>query len=180
MSDWREKNIGKQLGCMAAAVLVGLPLSCELLHDFTSTHVKAQQTHCRANLKQLSTALLRYADAHKRHLPDADHWREAIQPYLKPGEENLACPNAKVGDGYAMEPRLSDADLDTLEFASQTILLYETDAPDQKPRPPFTKTRHGAPNIAFADGHVKYTYGERQKSLHARNDELLAKSPKTS
>ncbi|WP_309686853.1 hypothetical protein [Armatimonas sp.] len=179
MSDWGEKNIRKQLGCMAAAVLIGLPLSCELLHDFASARVKAQQTHCRANLKQLSAALLRYADAHKRHLPDADHWREAIQPYLKPGEENLACPNAKVGDGYAMEPRLSDADLDTLEFASQTILLYETDAPNQKPRPLVAELRHGAPNTAFADGYVKYAYSAHQKSLHARNDELLAKSPKT-
>jgi prepilin-type processing-associated H-X9-DG protein len=137
--------------------------------------MKARSMTCEANLKKLSFALLIYAEEHKNHLPDAAHWREAIRPYLKPGKPLVVCLDAKIGDGYAMEPRLSKIDLDTLENPSETILLYETDAPDQKPRPPLTKTRHGAPNIAFVDGRVKYGYGAYQQKLHERSDALLTR-----
>jgi prepilin-type processing-associated H-X9-DG protein len=167
---------GQKWGCLAALVLIGTPVSCELIHDLASARVKSRQSQCRNNLKALSEALLRYAADHKHHLPDAVQWREAIRPYLKPGQV-FTCPNAKMGDGYAMEQRLSNADLDVLENPAETILLYETDAPQQRPRPPLTETRHGAPNIAFADGHVKYAYGEWQKKAHTRHEELLAKSP---
>ena len=162
----------QKFGCMTALVLIGTPLSCELVHDFASARVKSRQIQCRTNLKQLSQALLSYADAHKNHLPDAAHWREAIRPYLKPGER-LVCPDAKIGDGYAMEPRLSSADLEALDRPAETVLLYETDAPEQKPRAPVTERRHGAPNVAFMDGRVKSAYGEQQRALHLRSDALL-------
>lgn len=172
MGSWRENNIGTKLGCMAAAVLIGLPLSYELIHDFASARNARHRVQCLTHLKQLSAALLRYADAHQHHLPDAENWREAIRPYLKP-DEDLACPDAKTGDGYAFEPRLSNVDLRLLEFPTETILLYETDAPNQKPHPPVAELRHFNPNTAFADGHVKSAYWDRQKALHTRNDELL-------
>ncbi len=140
MSSWREKSTGYKLSCIAVVVLIGLPLSYELIQDFSSARVMAHRTGCRANLKQFSAALFRYAEKHKNHLPDAEHWREAVRPYLKP-DESLVCPDTKIGDGYAMEQRLSKIDLNTLENPAETILIYETDAPDQKLCPSFTETR---------------------------------------
>lgn len=171
--SWREKSTWHKLGCIAVAVLIGAVFISEFAHVTSSARMKARSMTCEDNLKKLSFALLAYAEGHKNHLPDAAHWREAIRPYLKPGDD-LGCPEVKSGDGYAMEPRLSKIDLDTLDNPSETILLYETDAPDQKPRPPFTQTRHGAPNIAFADGNVRYAYGEYQQKLHAHSDALLS------
>jgi len=174
MGSWREKSIGTKFICIAVAGLLGAVFLSEFAHVTSSARMKARSMTCEANLKKLSFALLIYAEEHKNHLPDAAHWREELRPYLKPGD-NLGCPEVKSGDGYAMEPRLSKTDLDTLENPSETILLYETDAPDQKPRPPLTKTRHGAPNIAFVDGRVKYGYGAYQQKLHERSDALLTR-----
>lgn len=170
--SWHEKSLDTKLGCIFVVGLIGAVCVSEFIHVTSHQRMFVRSQACRANLKKLSSALLSYAEEHKNHLPDAAHWREAIRPYLEPGE-NLGCPEVKSGDGYAMEPRLSKMDLDTLENPAETILLYETDAPDQKPRPPLTQTRHGAPNIAFADGRVKYAYGEWQKRLHDRSDALL-------
>jgi prepilin-type processing-associated H-X9-DG protein len=141
---------------------------------FASARSKSRQVQCLTHLKQLSAALLRYADAHQHHLPDAEHWREAVRPYLKP-DEDLTCPDAKTGDGYAFEPRLANVDLRLLEFPAETILLYETDVPDQKPHPPVAERRHGGSNIAFADGHARRIYPSGQKIAHTRHNELLKK-----
>ncbi|WP_309712528.1 hypothetical protein [Armatimonas sp.] len=172
MGTWREQSIGTKFGCIAVAGLFGAVFISEFAHVISSARLMPRKQACHETLEDLSRALLAYAEEHKNHLPDAAHWREAIRTYLKPGKL-VVCLDAKIGDGYAMEPRLSKVNLDALENPPETILLYETDAPDQKPRPPLTKTRHGAPNIAFADGHVKYGYGEYQQKLHERSDALL-------
>ena len=174
MGTWCEQSIGTKFGCLAAFILIGLPLSAVQYKYFASARSKSRQVQCLTHLKQLSAALLRYADAHQHHLPAAENWRGAVRPYLKP-DEDLTCPDAKTGDGYAFEPRLSNVDLRLLEFPAETILLYETDVPDQKPHPPVAELRHFHPNTAFADGRVKSAFWDHQKALHARNDELLKK-----
>lgn len=174
--SWREKSTGHKLGCVVVAGLIGAVCVSEFVRVTSSARTMARKQACQETLEELSQALLAYAEDHKNHLPNTAHWREAIRPYLRPGKRLVVCLDAKLGDGYAMEPRLSKIDLDTLENPSETILLYETDAPDQKPRPPLTKTRHGAPNIAFADGQVKYVYGAWQEKAHARSDALLTAS----
>ena len=126
----------------------------------------AHQSTCRANLQQLSAAIFLYAQDHDDRFPPTDHWAEAIAPYASKVSTDRAstnpfrCPAASTPGSYGMNPALSSLREADLDSPSELVLLFDADAPARSftgGPPDVAWRRHGgAPNVAYADGHVRY------------------------
>ena len=101
-----------------------------------------------------------YSQDYDERLPVAGRWADGLQRYDKGmGADEFRCPTAQSPAGYAMNAALGGALLDDIEQPSETILLFEADAP----RRSFAGgvgdvawVRHTfRPAFTFADGHAR-------------------------
>ncbi len=122
----------------------------------------APDEDCAARLRQLSRALMLYAQDYDEHLPPA---RPALPEVLYPYTHDAAlwrCPAAVRVPSYALPAALADRPLSTLRRRSETPWLFESDDGSSLAR------RHaGGANYAFADGHVGHRADDPLGSLPA-------------
>lgn len=136
---------------------------------------RARQSACMANLKQVTLALLMYAQDWKETLPPAETWVQALTPYLR-NQAIFRCPaDPDRPIGYGFRSALSKVKLANVADLGQTPVFFESTAGGVNPHdegqslPP--EGRHmGGVVVAYLDGHVKW-----HTAAEAR--ELLAKPP---
>jgi prepilin-type processing-associated H-X9-DG protein len=143
----------------ACAAIVGI-LGAVTFPVFSRAREKARQVSCQSNLKQLALAMHMFAEDHEGHLPSALTWQRDLYPYTK-NEQLLKCPSDESDQAcsYAMNVRLSKANLNSLSTHAEEIVLYDADASGAP-----VKRHNDGLDIAFADGHVKW-YREPPKPL---------------
>jgi competence protein ComGC len=114
---------------------------------------------CLSNGKQLSLAVMMYAQDYDEHLPLAANWYDASYPYCK---NKLRCPRLSDpnGIGYAMDERLSGRSLDKVGAPhDESPLLYESRNILANAHDPLNSFvgRHDQQRgwVGFVDGHVK-------------------------
>ncbi len=140
-------------GIIAAIVLIfgGLLVFAVFAPVFSKARGKAIQTNCGSNLKQISLAMLMFAQDNNQTLPDPSNFREQIKPFMGPNAEQLfTCPASGKGEeSYEMNPNLAGASLTTINNPAQVPMVYDAGFPDGK------GPHEGGWNVAFCDGHYK-------------------------
>lgn len=138
---------------------------------FEKARERARQISSLSNLKQISLAMIMYAQDYDEHYPPAARWVDAITPYLTAGlhthEERQRVIDSVFHDpsapksqkwSYAFNSNLSGLTLAQMDSPATTVLLFESNANTKNaadtgesiPRP----GRHsGGTDYALADGH---------------------------
>jgi len=147
-------------GCGIAVVIcvvLGLLLFLLSIPIMRRNKVASANASCQSNLKQLALGCLMYVqDYDERFPPDAD-WATLIDPYIMNRQLHI-CPAATNEKGYVRNPRLSDANLATVQYPAQTFLWWDAGVPVPGTTPSVgaTSPRHsGQDNFAYVDGHVR-------------------------
>lgn len=148
-------GIALGLGLLLVVFIVVVPVWRSFDHERPD-----KPPSCQSNLKQLSTALLMYAEDHSGKLPPASSWSVAITAYIKTPDV-FQCPNRKKQRfGYAFNSHLSGARIDDIQSPEKVPLLFETSLDRENATDPaasFQTPYQGIGNVAYADGHVKAT-----------------------
>ncbi|MEN6547258.1 MAG: DUF1559 domain-containing protein [Armatimonadia bacterium] len=165
-------------------------LAAILFPVFAKAREKARQSSCLSNIRQVTTALLSYAQDYDETLPAyyfsysgvVKYWHVPLAPYMK-NDQILLCPSAKTIDpGYGFNyPAIGNiyCSLGQVQSPAETIVLGEINK-SQNPgvtyTPNGTKTsqfylqaaaRHNdGMNCGYVDGHAKW-YGLNTLNGHS-------------
>lgn len=108
---------------------------------------KARQESCLSNEKQITLAVMQYAQDYDERMPMSSNWEDGIWPYIK-NDQVLICPS---GGGYEYNNNFSMFILFDVKEPSQTGLVYEVDASGNQAYP-----HKNGMNVGFSDGHCKW------------------------
>jgi prepilin-type processing-associated H-X9-DG protein len=143
-------------GCALPIIAIGGAI---LFPVFAQAREAARRQSCMTNLKQLSVAILLYAQDHDEKLPLKDSWQDAIVPF-GPGSVPLpfTCPSRSAVPGYAYNASLNAVFIGDLESADTRPLLFDSslgraNASDLLQSFAPRHARKGV--VAFADGSVE-------------------------
>lgn len=158
----RLTGTGFAIGGLAVSALtfMVLPIFAAILFPvFARAREKAMQTSCMANLKQLQLGVHMYCAEWNEHLPFRDNWCDATHAHIR-NENVYVCPSLR-GErcGYAYNAGLDRLTLDDLREPARTAGLFDAKGGwNLAGGAELVDPRHnGGANVAFADGHVKWT-----------------------
>jgi prepilin-type processing-associated H-X9-DG protein len=164
----RRRFAWSQVLVVAATLLI---LSAMLYPVLNLIHQKwaseaedaASTTRCLVNLKNLGLALLIYAQDYDDHLPEAEDWPSVLVPYLLgQSKESPVFWCSEDTDpthwpSYAMVPRLSRADLKSVQDRGKHALLYDAEADGSFARRHVAPTGVRGGNAVYVDGHAMFS-----------------------
>lgn len=158
----RLTGTGFAIGGLAVSALtfMMLPIFAAILFPvFARARGKAQQVSCQVNLKQLQLGVQMYCQDWGGHLPAAGKWCDAAYEYV--GNDNVyICPSLR-GErcGYACNASLDGLTLSDIPGPNETVALFDAKGGwNAAGGVELADPRHnGAANVAYVDGHVKWT-----------------------
>ncbi len=116
------------------------------------------ERQCTEHVDRLTGALRMYSMDYDEHLPPAERWCTATQPYV--GSKDLyRCPALEAGYGYALNRNLDEARASEVSVPARVVVVFESsaqvanaaDTGQSLCEPP----RHPGGNcFGFLDGHV--------------------------
>lgn len=121
------------------------------------------------NLKELSVAVMMYADDNDGNLPPSENWPEALRPFYQNDKILISPLNPEAGRGYAMNASLANHKMDEIRQHGQVVLFFEC-KPDSPPGgglellPEKPRTWMGYA-VSFLDGHADCIRQERANEL---------------
>jgi prepilin-type processing-associated H-X9-DG protein len=151
-----------------AAAIALFCLGVFLFPVFAPGHPAWAHTHtqCLSQVKQLSLAMVMYADDYAERLPPTKHWNESIEPYGR-SRNLIHCPVGGMGVryGYAMHHSLSEAKLAMIPEPAERRMLFDSvirraNATSDESFLPRPGRHRGANMVGFTDGHAKRVYTE--------------------
>lgn len=146
---------------VAFMILLPLLVVMFFVREWPCAVEKAAGATCSGNLKAIATAFYQYAADHGNRFPEQGTWVESIRPYLS-NSEALHCRKdfSHAPVSYAMNVRLSGVSLDEVAYPMETVLIFDGGPPSKKltgGRRDLTARHLEGANVAFVDGHMKYT-----------------------
>lgn len=148
----------------AAAILM-LAIAAIVVPPLLRTRESARSNSCWGNTKQISRALLMYAQENNDRLPPVGDWQASLSPcihsdriFICVAREDEPTPH------FALSPQITLRSLDELEAPENVLLFYEIDATGRLVFP-----HDGGAHYAFADGHSKWV---SRKEAHEEYPEL--------
>lgn len=123
---------------------------------FLSAKSAANSANCVSITKDLTMALLTYAEDHDDRLPAAVQWRTVLKEY---GDSGGKCALAKSPYSNAFNLGLSAATLGEVDEPANTVMVFEADAwgPNAAGGKEWLAKRHGKSslaNVGMLDGHT--------------------------
>ena len=126
--------------------------------------------------RALSLAAQIYAEEHQDRFPPADHWEEALRPYL--GAAPLTLPQTQGAHGrrYALNRAVAGRKRSEIPGLPQVILFYESVAPAPNAADDLTSLipadDPGMLILAYADGHIEdyYPAAARDRVIQSSRD----------
>ncbi|MHB1461446.1 MAG: DUF4190 domain-containing protein [Armatimonadota bacterium] len=166
------------IGCVISPIFI---LSAIMYPVFSQARLKAQQSGCLSNAKQIGLAMVLYADDYDEKLPMTENWRTALLPYIKT-DKVFTCVNAKNREySYAMNSALNGCKISTLSNPANTVSAFESDIPKINASGGIESVsyRHnqgGNPlaNMIFADGHAA---GKHKQAMGSKGENMLRWKP---
>lgn len=191
---WVSHNRRDGRGAGMVALATGLAAAMLVVGGFWIFYTvfghkgKTRTASCISSIKQVSLALLMYADDHDEQLPQADHWQDVLEPYLK-NPYLLWCPEVQHAprdmyrSDYAFNAALAGKKIADIRDPV-TVLVFES-SPGKNPAGgpsllPFYPRHDGGDNYAFVDGTARWL--RRARDPHApfwRNQTLKRSVTKT-
>ncbi len=149
-------------GCACLALAVAALYFVGVKVEERRQQAERSSSRCLINVKQLSTAMLMYAQDWDDRFPPAEMWSRELMPYVK-NAPIFQCPIApQISSGYAMNTRLSKLPLSSMASPASVPGLFDSSAgvSDATGRLTSFTPRHlsdqGAfGTVGFADGHAK-------------------------
>jgi hypothetical protein len=138
---------------------------------------------CRQVARGLALAALLYSEEHGDRLPPADHWEEALRPYL--GGAPVTVPPLTGGHGrrYAMNRAVAGRRLKDLDMQAFSVILFfesTSNAPDTADEFATLIPREDPSQLvlAYVDGHVEDYYPAiARDAVIQRSRDALKTSP---
>jgi hypothetical protein len=156
-SAWlRTAGVGAALFLLFGAAAAFFSTALELPAGMT--HLEARAA-CQAHMSDIARSLLLYA-AESGRFPVAESWQHRAVPGLRQVSVSVfRCPSAAVASGgYAYNERMSVVMYETVGFATNTVLLFESDtgpsAAGGRELLPDVPRHNGGDNYALASGRV--------------------------
>ncbi|HEY3397750.1 MAG TPA: H-X9-DG-CTERM domain-containing protein [Armatimonadota bacterium] len=149
-------------GCLGLFVLTA-PLFALLFPVFTRARVKACQSNCLSNVKQLMLGSIMYASDNNDHFPPAADWPDRLYPYLK-NAQIYACPNddapRRFSDqipklGYTLNMKANQLANSAIPRPAELVILFDGTQVYGGLESVAFRHNEGA-NTGFADGHAKW------------------------
>lgn len=156
------------IGCGGCFVLLSVVavFGAILFPVFVQAREKARLTACMSNVKNLSRAVLLYAQDNDEHFPLGSEWMDRITKY-QPNDKFYHCPSAAgvktVRFGYAFNSDLAEQSLEKVDDPRQVPMIYDssnlsrnaTDAVTSLPNPPRHDSHRGNV-IGYVDGRARF------------------------
>lgn len=177
-SKGRLKGIGFAVTGIALPIIV-LPVFAMALAVampfLTGVKHLAQRKLCAQNMKQISLAIMLYAEDYEGEFPTADQWCDLLEPYIGNSARTVTrCPiEPESSFSYAFNQNLDG--LTTDKVGADVVTLFESEpGRNMTGGPELLKTnRHpsskrssfGGCNIGFVDGHVEFVNADRISQL---------------
>ncbi|MBI5708190.1 MAG: hypothetical protein HZC36_14505 [Armatimonadetes bacterium] len=123
---------------------------------FESARSAAISSSCISNVKDLSIALLNYAEDYDDRLPTASHWRTILKEY---GESGGRCGFAASPYSNAFNSALSLAKLGDADEPANTVMVFDAEAwgPNAAGGKDWLAKRHSGrarATVGMLDGHA--------------------------
>lgn len=139
-----------------AAVLL-LILGGAAASKVPGARARAQENACRANLQQVSMAMLMYRADYDQRFPPGERWSTLVGPYLR-NNYLFRCPSRpRALNGYAMNSHLSLKPLAEIPDPERLVMLFESGRGRRNAADPLASVEYRHPlgaHYACADGHV--------------------------
>jgi hypothetical protein len=170
-----------RIGCGTAVALILWLISWTAVATMQKEFIGGQKAECLSNVKELTSATLRFADDHNGRLPDAASWADEIAPYVNATAATFRCPSAANKDfAYAYNSSLSGKKLGDIQEPEKVVLIFESDTGRNAAGGPellSTAPRHfGGDDYGFVDGHCLWTIREKS-GIDARGAPIWTKTP---
>jgi prepilin-type processing-associated H-X9-DG protein len=145
-------------GCLAFGLVGVMVLAAILFPVFAQAREAARKAGCMSDAKQLSTAMLMYAQDHDERLPPAASWQTGLGIYLR-SSAGTSCPSRPGVIGpYAFNSKHALRSLAKIPSPAAAPQLFESSAGmlnASDPLTSFTTPHIRAGIVSYADGHVK-------------------------
>jgi prepilin-type processing-associated H-X9-DG protein len=161
-----KKNNGTGWGLALAGTIVSgcmlllIPLyAAMLLPALSKAKTRAQSVNCMNHEKQLSVAMIMYANDNGGRFPPAATWCDAIKTQVGSAPDVFQCVGGDTAQPshYAFNSRLDGREISKVN--PNTVMLFETAGGWNQSggrELMLTRSRHGNLYVvAFADGHVQ-------------------------
>ncbi|HSU66950.1 MAG TPA: DUF4190 domain-containing protein [Tepidisphaeraceae bacterium] len=173
LTKTRDPRVGGKGPAIAGITLGGLSLLTVpliiaiLLPSLNRAREMANRVKCAANMRQLGTAMMMYANNNNGHFPDK--FEDVLQASPDLSAATFVCPSDDklppsttsvqteehdIASGKHCSYVYIGADL-TSSASPDTVLLYE----------PLTDHRNQGINVLFADGHVEFLATKEAQSI---------------
>jgi prepilin-type processing-associated H-X9-DG protein len=163
----KQKSLGGKLLIGSGRVIsLFLLLILPFTKEIPCIRIVHDQAICLRQVRDLSLALLMYSDENNETFPPADHWCDAILPFVKDHDKKIfVCPDAQNQTcSYALNKNIAGKPLADIDQPADCIAVFESDMGWNKagdasdlPKP----ARHNTGNnYGYADGHAKWAKAE--------------------
>jgi len=158
--------------CAGFSFLVSfLILPAVLFPVFARAQEQAKQATCLSNVKQISLAILMYADDYDGRYPLRANWADAVLPYNK-NQEMFQCPKLPIGEGgYAFNKAMAGAmkDGSSSDAAFRVVVFESRPGKNVVGGQADMEARHmGGLTVGYGDGHCNW----RRPEMLRESDEV--------
>jgi prepilin-type processing-associated H-X9-DG protein len=147
-------------GCGTIGIAVIAIVAAILFPVFAQAREAARSASCQSNLKQISTAILMYAQDYDEVLPPKSNWQDGVDPYVR-NPAVYTCPSAPgLPNAYAYNSRLDRRSMDDIPFPAAQPMVFEShlgarNGSDELGSFALRHFGEQSGNVAYADGHVR-------------------------
>ncbi len=146
-------------GTLRYRQLDGGAIGDEMAQILAAARVEAVTTQSQSNLKQLSMAVMMFAQDHDQTLP-GDDWQVALRPYFGNAAILRSPAWGEQPVGYALNEAIVGLNLAEVAQPARTVLLFETPEAAELPvatseQVPDEGPHNGRLAVGFCDGHVE-------------------------
>jgi prepilin-type processing-associated H-X9-DG protein len=159
----RQKGAGLAIagivvGCIGTVAFIPIILSAILFPVFNNARMKARDSICVQNLKELSIAVSTYSQDYDEKLPPVNKWSDAVMRYTINNRVFRCGAARRLSCAYSFNDKLDKASMQKMVNVSTTPMLFDSKGGWNSALPVsgFDARHCGGYNSSFVDGHAAW------------------------